>query len=129
MIDPLELVVSICLVLSGIFGLVGSYGMVRLRDVMQQLHAPTKATTLGVGGALLASMIHFGLQEGQFTFHELLITLFLFLTAPVSAQFIAKVHMVGKLRRGDLPRPGAEGEWAIFAPPPESRPRDGEGKG
>ena len=45
----LELLIATLLVVSGIFGFVGSYGLLKLRDTMQRLHAPTKATTLGVG--------------------------------------------------------------------------------
>ena len=52
-----EILISIALVVSGIFGFVGSYGLVKLKDTLQRLHAPTKATTLGVGGVLIASMI------------------------------------------------------------------------
>jgi multicomponent K+:H+ antiporter subunit G len=42
-----ELLISIALVVSGIFGFVGSYGLVKLKHTLQRLHAPTKATTLG----------------------------------------------------------------------------------
>ena len=88
-----ELLISFFLVVAGIFGLVGSFGMIKLRDTMQRLHAPTKATTLGVGGVLIGSMLYFLLVKGMFSFHELLITLFLFLTAPITANFIAKTFM------------------------------------
>ena len=37
---------------------VGAIGMLRFRDFFQRLHAPTKATTLGVGGVLIASIIY-----------------------------------------------------------------------
>ena len=55
----LELLVSVLIVLGGLFALIGSVGMVKLPDLLTRLHAPTKATTLGVGGALLASMLYF----------------------------------------------------------------------
>ena len=77
-----DLIISVFLIIAGIFGLVGSYGLVKLPDLMTRLHAPTKASTLGVGGALLASM-GLALKQGSLSWHELLITLFLFLTAPV----------------------------------------------
>ncbi len=38
-------------------------------------------------------MIWFPTQQGQVTWHELLIALFLFLTAPMTGFFIAKAHM------------------------------------
>jgi multicomponent K+:H+ antiporter subunit G len=57
-----------------------------------RLHAPTKATTLGVGGVLLASLAATWAQGG-WGLHELLITLFLFITAPVSANLMAKAAL------------------------------------
>ena len=50
--------------ISGVFGLVGSYGLLKLRDPMQRLHAPTKATTVGVGAVLIASVLDL-VFEGQ----------------------------------------------------------------
>jgi multicomponent K+:H+ antiporter subunit G len=38
-----------------VFALVGAIGLLRFPDFYMRLHAPTKATTLGVGGVLLAS--------------------------------------------------------------------------
>ena len=76
------------LVLGGAFALVGALGLLRFGDFFMRLHAPTKATTLGVGGVLLASMV-LGWAQGQPALRELLITLFLFITAPVSAQLMA----------------------------------------
>jgi monovalent cation/proton antiporter MnhG/PhaG subunit len=57
-----------------------------------RLHAPTKASTLGVGGVLLASMI-LAAAEGRMGFAELLITLFVFVTAPVSANLMAQAAL------------------------------------
>ena len=48
----LEVLVSILIVVGGFFALVGSIGLVKLPDLLTRLHGPTKATTLGVGGAL-----------------------------------------------------------------------------
>lgn len=76
------------LVLGGGFTVVGALGLLRFGDFFMRLHAPTKATTLGVGGVLLASMV-LGWARGQPALHELLIALFLFITAPVSAQLMA----------------------------------------
>ena len=44
----MEIIVSIFLV-SVLFMLVGSIGMVRLPDLFMRLHAPTKSSTLGLG--------------------------------------------------------------------------------
>lgn len=117
-----ELIVSFFLVVGGIFGLLGSYGLVKLGGTMQRLHAPTIATTVGVGGVLIASMLYFFEKNGHLSFHELLITLFLFLTAPVTANFIAKAFMLKHITPGDLPETGGAYGWAGYDDPPEDKP-------
>lgn len=91
-----EFVVVFMLLISAFFALVGAVGMLRFKDFFQRLHAPTKATTLGVGGVLIASMIYSAANE-RLGIHELLITLFLFITAPVSANLMAKAALHLKL--------------------------------
>ncbi|MTZ15692.1 Na+/H+ antiporter subunit G [Stutzerimonas degradans] len=93
----IELLVTVCLIVGSLFALVGAIGLYRLPDFYTRLHGPTKATTLGVGGIVIASMIFFGSRTEGLSLHELLITLFLFLTAPVSAHMLAKAAMQQKL--------------------------------
>lgn len=88
-----ELAISSTLLVGGFFSLVGSIGLVRFSDFFRRLHGPTKATTLGVGGILIAAMLYHGLVEGEWGFREVLVTMFLFLTAPVSAHMLAKTAM------------------------------------
>ena len=84
--------------------LVGSIGMIRLPDLFMRLHAPTKSSTLGLGSFLIAAMI-FGATQGRFGFAELLITLFAFITAPVSANLMAQaaIHLRLRSTSGDVP--------------------------
>jgi multicomponent K+:H+ antiporter subunit G len=93
----IELVVSAFLVAGGLFVLIGSLGLAKLPDFYTRLHAPTKATTLGMGCLLVASMILVTYQQGYLSLHELLITLFLLITAPVTAHMLAKTAMHHKL--------------------------------
>jgi multicomponent K+:H+ antiporter subunit G len=88
----LDYLVCALLLAGGFFALVGSLGLVKLSDVFLRLHGPTKASTLGVGGVLLASML-WQAMLGDPSPRELLITLFLFLTAPVSAHMMAKAAL------------------------------------
>jgi multicomponent K+:H+ antiporter subunit G len=98
-----EAAAAALLVIGGLFALVGAIGMLRFPDFFMRLHAPTKATTLGVGGVLLASMV-IGWAQGRPGLHELLITLFLFVTAPVSANLMAKAALHLRVRsRAPLP--------------------------
>lgn len=110
----LEILISALLVSAGIFGLVGSFGLLKLPDTMTRLHAPTKATTLGVGNVLIASMLWFWWEAGYPSWHELLITMFLFLTAPITANFIAKAYVHRHLKTSDLPPTGTAREWATL---------------
>jgi multicomponent K+:H+ antiporter subunit G len=80
------------LLIGAFFLLVGAVGLVRLPDFFMRLHAPTKASTMGVGGALLASML-VSAAEGRDGFAELLIALFVFVTAPVSANLMAQAAL------------------------------------
>lgn len=121
----LDFLVAAFLVISGIFGFVGSYGLIKLDKAMSRLHAPTKATTLGVGGVLIASILHSIAAEGRLSAHELLITLFLFLTAPITALFIAKVHIHRSETTETLPDVGQDDTWATLVSEPEAEDQGG----
>lgn len=87
-----DVLVALLLVVGGVFAVVGAVGMLRFPDFFMRLHAPTKATTLGVGGVLLASLL-VGWLRGEFGLNLLLITLFMFVTAPVSANLLAQAAL------------------------------------
>ena len=118
-----ELIISALLLLGGTFVLVGSIGLIRLQDLYVRLHAPTKATTLGLGGILIGSMLYMYFSQGNFGINELLISLFLVLTAPVTAHILAKaamhnrvgaiertrnLHLLENARMQEPPQPSAE---------------------
>jgi len=99
----LDIIISVFLILGAGFALIGSIGLMRLPDFYTRLHGPTKATTLGLGALLIASMIYFS-SRGEVSLHELLVTLFLFMTAPVSAHLLAKAALHLRVRSEvDLP--------------------------
>ena len=89
----LEVVISLFLLGGSLFALIGAIGLYRLPDFYTRLHGPTKATTVGVGSLVVGSMVYFSVQSGAPSLHELLITFFLFITAPVSANMLAKAAM------------------------------------
>jgi multicomponent K+:H+ antiporter subunit G len=102
----LVLLLSLLILIGAGFTLIGSLGLLRLRDFYSRLHAPTKATTLGVGSLLIASAVYFSHQEEGLSLHEVLVTLFLFITAPVGAHLMAKAAL--HLRLQSLARPPAD---------------------
>jgi len=129
----IDILISALILIGGAFALIGSWGLVRLPTLMTRLHGPTKATTLGVGSCLIASLIYFPARGGVFTIHELLITLFLFITAPIAANLIAKAHLHRQFERIDakpmddirdnLPFPGQNAGWATLGKDARNRNR------
>ena len=88
----IDAIVSFFLLVGAAFALIGSIGLLRLPDFFSRLHGPSKSTTLGVGGMLIASAIHFSAGPGT-SLHEVLVALFLFMTAPVSAHMLCKAAL------------------------------------
>ena len=110
---------AICLLIGSGFALVGVIGLLKFNDPMARLHAPTKVGTVGIGMLLLASLIH-SFATGATSFHELLIMVFLFVTAPISANFIAKVNM--HRQTCETPPPPPEDEtWSTLDTPEEDQ--------
>lgn len=95
----LDIVLSALIILGAFFTLIGSLGLFKLPDFYMRLHGPTKASTLGVGAVLVASAIYFSFKTGDISLHEVLVTLFLFITAPVSAHLMAKAALHIKVRQ------------------------------
>ncbi|WP_298291907.1 Na+/H+ antiporter subunit G [Thiomonas sp.] len=88
----MDWIVAALIVLGTAFALIGSLGLLRMGDFYLRLHGPTKITTFGLGCLLLASVLHFA-SRGRFGLHEILVSLFLFITAPVSAHLLAKAAL------------------------------------
>ncbi len=98
----LDVLIAGFIVIGAVFALIGSYGLAKLGDFVKRIHGPTKASTLGVGAVLMASMLYFSFTTKSPSVHELLIVLFLFLTAPVSAHMLMRA---ARLRlRESIPR-------------------------
>ncbi len=92
----IEYLISFLILVGACFTLLGSIGLARLPDFFMRLHGPTKTTTLGVGSMVMASAIYFSVLNEGISLHEIIATVFLFITAPVSAHLLAKaaLHMI-----------------------------------
>lgn len=88
-----EILLSALVLIGSVFTLIGSLSLVRFKDFYTRLHGPTKATTLGVGCLLIASSIFFSVTGDGLSLHEILVTFFLFITAPISAHLLAKAAL------------------------------------
>ena len=97
MSGSLEIVASLFLLAGSAFALIGALGLAKLPDFFTRLHGPSKATTLGLGGVLIASAIYSATTADGFSFRPVLISLFLFLTAPVSANLLARAALARRV--------------------------------
>ncbi|HVL56576.1 MAG TPA: Na+/H+ antiporter subunit G [Burkholderiaceae bacterium] len=91
-----EILISFLLVAGGAFALIGSFGLAKLRDFYLRIHGPTKATTLGIGSTLIASALFFTFDAGTLSVHEVLVTVFMFVTAPVAAHVLTRAQLHGE---------------------------------
>lgn len=101
---------QLLLLFGSFFILAASIGVFRFPDFYTRLHAATKLITLGGIGIFFGAAIAFG--DAAITERILLITLFFFLTAPLSAYMIARA---GYLR--NLPpfqEPESVDEWGAL---------------
>ncbi|MFC0268724.1 Na+/H+ antiporter subunit G [Kushneria aurantia] len=105
----LEALTAFFLVAGSLITFISSFGMVHLRDFYLRMHGPAKATTLGVGLVLFASSLYFILIERTFHIQLILVTIFLLITAPISAHLLAKAALHRKLPSTPDTR-GAPGE-------------------
>jgi multicomponent K+:H+ antiporter subunit G len=102
--EIVALLTGFFLIVGAVFLLVGSIGLFRLPDFYMRLHGPTKASTLGIGAILTASLIFFSFRGTGISIKEFLIILFIFLTAPITANMLAKaaLHVRRESRSGTL---------------------------
>ena len=106
---------ALALLIGSGFVMVGVIGLLKFNDPMTRLHAPTKVGTVGIGMLLLASILA-AFASGDPSMHGVLIMAFLFVTAPVSANFIAKVNI--HRRDCDTPPPPLDDDtWSTLASP------------
>jgi len=101
--DWAALLVSLLLIIGGSIVLIGALGLMRLRTFYQRIHGPAITITLGAGSLLIASMLYFTVAQSRPVVHEIIITLFVLLTAPVVSMMImrAAVYRDLRARKGD----------------------------
>lgn len=106
---------AVSLLIGSSFVAVGVVGLLKFNDPMTRLHAPTKVGTVGIGMLLLGSILY-SYANGESAIHALLIMGFLFVTAPVSANFIAKVN-IHRRACETPPSPPRDDTWSTLNTP------------
>jgi multicomponent Na+:H+ antiporter subunit G len=83
-----SVIIVILVTLGTLFVLLSAIGLVRMPDTYMRISVNTKAATLGVGLILVGTAVFF--NDLSATSRSLVIILFVFLTAPVSAHLIGR---------------------------------------
>ena len=94
---------SLLLVLGGITTLLGSVGLLRMKKFYDRMHPPSMGNTLGTGCVLLASMLISSALAGRPVIHELLITVLIVTTSPITAMLVIRAALQRRARQHPLP--------------------------
>ena len=93
-LPPWAAIVVALLVLCGaLLAFIGSFGLLRLGNFYQRVHAPTLGTTLGTFCMLAASITCFSVLHGRPIFYEILIGVFLTLTTPITLMLLVRTAL------------------------------------
>jgi multicomponent K+:H+ antiporter subunit G len=76
---------ALLLIIGGLLTLIGSIGLLRLPNFYSRMHPPTMGATLGGGSVLIASMLVSTAALHRPVIHEVVITVLVVMTAPVTA--------------------------------------------
>ncbi|HEY8384634.1 MAG TPA: monovalent cation/H(+) antiporter subunit G [Porticoccaceae bacterium] len=102
--------ISLLLILGGCIIFIGALGLMRLPIFYQRIHGPAITITLGAGCLLIASMLYFSALQARVVIHELAISLFILMTAPVVSMLIMRAAVYRDLRAGKKSSGAAAGE-------------------
>ncbi|UVW28603.1 monovalent cation/H(+) antiporter subunit G [Massilia sp. H6] len=115
--------VALLLILGATIILIGALGLLRLPTFYQRIHGPAITVTLGAGCLLLASMVYFTVTQSRLVIHEIVISLFLLMTAPVVAMTIMRAAVYRDLRARKHETGATEGDvYAIADDEPDKAP-------
>lgn len=96
----IDILSSIFIISGTFFFFVGVVGLIRMPDVFSRMHATTKCDTMGAG------LIYFGLIIWQgltfVTLNIVLILVFIWITNPTAAHYIAKSAYILRLKNETL---------------------------
>ena len=111
--------VALLLVLGASIVLIGAFGLLRLPTFYQRIHGPAITVTLGAGCLLLASMLYFTAAQSRPVIHEVIISVFILMTAPVVSMTIMRAAVYRDLRARRLESGATAGEVYVIPEEPD----------
>ncbi len=85
-----SIIAAVLLIAGGVCTVLGSLGLLRLPSFEARMHGPSMGNTLGLGCVLLASMLLSSVVTGKAVVHEVLITLLVVTTSPITAMLLMR---------------------------------------
>lgn len=82
--------VSALLLIGASLTLLGAIGTLRLKSFFERIHGPSLGVSWGLGATLLASIVYFSVREARPVLHEIIIGVFMMLTAPIVMILLAR---------------------------------------
>jgi multicomponent K+:H+ antiporter subunit G len=90
---------TLLLVTGGLVTLIGALGLWRLPDFYARMHGPSMGTTIGTTAVLFASLLVSSATSGRPVVHELLITMLVLMSAPVSSMMLLQAALHRAVQR------------------------------
>lgn len=89
----MAILIATFLIIGSTLALLGSVGLVRLRSYYQRLHAPTLSYSYGTLMTILSSILMFSYLETRPVVHELVIGVFVMITAPITLLMLGRAAL------------------------------------
>lgn len=86
-------VVAVLLLAGSLLSLIGAFGLMRLANFFQRIHAPALGNTLGTWCTIIGSMLFFSLLGGRPVLHELMVSCFIIITAPITSILLVRAAL------------------------------------
>ena len=95
-----EITIAALVLLGATIALIGSLGLLRLKDYYERVHAPSMIATMGCWSIMHATVLFFSLQGHGFAAYPLLIAVFVAITVPVTNIFLMRAALFRARRSG-----------------------------
>jgi len=94
---------AILLIAGGLLTVIGSLGLLRLKHFYARIHGPSMGNSLGTGCVLVASFLIASALAHRPILHEILITVFIVTTSPMTSMLLMRAAVHRSTARGSLP--------------------------
>ena len=81
---------ALLMIMGGTLTVIGSLGLLRLSPFYARMHGPSLGNTLGTASVLIASMLIASALAHRPVVHEILITVFIVMTSPITAMLLMR---------------------------------------